>query len=67
MKLNEIIIEDIKKRLKKGQETYNKELDTEDTRDYLLEAYEEVLDALIYVTADLRRLRLEIDELKSQI
>jgi|TARA_Y100000310_G_C20679759_1_gene815194 hypothetical protein len=53
---NERIIEDIKNRLDAGAKKYGEPITRKDPRNWLQEAYEELLDASVYMCAALLRL-----------
>ena len=54
--VNELILHDIEKRLKKGSKKYGSQITLGDKRNWLREAYEEILDALVYMTIALFKL-----------
>ena len=60
--MNKQIVELIKKRLEKGKKEYNQELNVHDGRDWLQEALEEQLDAIVYTAAKL----IQIKDLNSK-
>ena len=53
---NKKIIELIKKRLEIGKEEYGTESNPLDGRDWIKEALEELLDAIVYLAAKLRQI-----------
>ena len=53
---NKKIIELIKKRLEIGKEEYGTEINPFDGRDWIKEALEELLDAIVYLAAKLRQI-----------
>ena len=54
--VNDLILHDIEKRLKKGSSKYGGQITLGDKRNWLKEAYEEILDALVYMTIALFKL-----------
>lgn len=60
--MNKQIVKLIKKRLEKGKKEYNQELNVHDGRDWLKEALEEQLDAIVYTAAKL----IQIKDLNSK-
>ena len=60
--MNKQIVELIEKRLEKGKKEYNQELNVHDGRDWLQEALEEQLDAIVYTAAKL----IQIKDLNSK-
>lgn len=55
--MNNEILNLLKERLKLGQERYGQDVPFEDNRDFIEEALEELLDSIIYLTAQLLRIR----------
>tara|TARA_Y100000593_G_C4321132_1_gene343848 strand:+ start:3366 stop:3545 length:180 start_codon:yes stop_codon:yes gene_type:complete len=55
--MNEEIKKLISERLDFGQSKYKQDLPMEDDRDYIQEALEELLDAVIYLAAQVLRLK----------
>tara|TARA_R100000278_G_scaffold47893_1_gene41357 strand:- start:339 stop:779 length:441 start_codon:yes stop_codon:yes gene_type:complete len=51
--LNDKILSMIKARLEKGKRQYGEQLEVDDGREWLEEALEELLDAIVYLTAEL--------------
>ena len=49
--LNDKIVKEVKRRIKKGQKKYGNDLSTTDPRDWLTESAEEMLDGVVYLTA----------------
>ena len=60
---NKKIIELIKKRLEIGKKEYGTEINPLDGRDWMKEALEELLDAIVYLAAKLR----QIEKLEEKI
>tara|TARA_R110000823_G_scaffold64556_2_gene151396 strand:- start:1641 stop:1835 length:195 start_codon:yes stop_codon:yes gene_type:complete len=54
---NNHIISLIEERLEKGKREYNQEVDVHDGRDWLQEAVEELLDACVYLSAQIIKLK----------
>ena len=54
--VNDLILHDIEKRLEKGSIKYGGQITLGDKRNWLKEAYEEILDALVYMTIALFKL-----------
>ena len=54
---NKEIISLIEDRLEKGKREYNQEVDILDGREWLTEALEEVLDACVYLSAEILKMR----------
>ena len=54
---NNHIISLIEERLEKGKREYNQEVDVHDGRDWLQEAVEELLDACVYLSAQIKKLK----------
>ena len=50
---NKEIVALIENRLEKGKREYNQEVDVFDGRDWTKEALEELLDACVYITAEI--------------
>jgi len=57
--MNNQIIKLIEERLEKGKREYADELDPFDGRDWIIEAIEEVADALVYIMAKLLQIKKE--------
>jgi len=57
--MNNQIIKLIEERLEKGKREYDDELDPFDGRDWIIEAIEEVADALVYIMAKLLQIKKE--------
>ena len=55
--MNSEIISLIKKRLEKGKQEYGHQINVYDGRDWIEETLEELLDAQVYLTAELLKLR----------
>ena len=55
--MNKKIISMLEERLEKGKREYNEEVDVHDGRDWVEEALEEVLDGLVYLTANLLQIK----------
>lgn len=55
--MNSEIISLIKKRLEKGKREYGHQINVYDGRDWIEETLEETLDGLVYLTAELIKLR----------
>ena len=55
--MNSEIMSMIQKRLEKGKREYGDQIDVYDGRDWVEETLEEVLDALVYLTAELLKLK----------
>jgi len=55
--MNKEIIKLIEDRLEKGKREYEEELNPFDGRDWIVEALEEVADALVYITAKLIQIK----------
>tara|TARA_B100001250_G_C19790514_1_gene786269 strand:+ start:864 stop:1043 length:180 start_codon:yes stop_codon:yes gene_type:complete len=55
--MNKEIIKLIEDRLEKGKREYEEELNPFDGRDWIIEALEEVADALVYITAKLIQIK----------
>jgi len=55
--MNSEIISMIKDRLEKGKRQYGDQINVYDGRDWIQETLEEALDGLVYLTAELLRLR----------
>ena len=55
--MNSEIMSMIEKRLEKGKREYGDQINVYDGRDWIEETLEEVLDALVYLTAELLKLR----------
>ena len=55
--MNSEIISMIQKRLEKGKRQYGDVIDVYDGRDWIQETLEELLDAQVYLTAELLKLR----------
>ena len=55
--MNKKIVKLIEERLEKGKREYNEELNPFDGRDWIIEALEEVADALVYITAKLIQIK----------
>ena len=55
--MNKKIIKLIEDRLEKGKREYEEELNPFDGRDWIVEALEEVADALVYITAKLIQIK----------
>ena len=55
--MNSEIISLIKKRLEKGKREYGHQINVYDGRDWIEEPLEETLDGLVYLTAELIKLR----------
>ena len=55
-RLNERILADIKGRLDKGAKKYGEPIRSSDPRNWLKEAYEELLDCAVYLSAGVLRL-----------
>ena len=55
--MNKKIIILIEDRLEKGKREYEEELNPFDGRDWIVEALEEVADALVYITAKLIQIK----------
>ena len=55
-RLNDRIVQDIQNRLDKGAKKYGEPIRSSDPRNWLQEAYEELLDACVYMCAALLRL-----------
>ena len=51
--MNDKILSMIKARLEKGKRQYGEQLEVDDGREWLEEALEELLDAIVYLTAEL--------------
>ncbi len=54
---NNHIISLIKERLEKGKREYNQEVDVHDGRDWMKEALEELLDACVYLSAQIIKIK----------
>jgi hypothetical protein len=54
---NNHIISLIEERLEKGKREYNQEVDVHDGRDWLQEAVEELLDACVYLSAQIIKIK----------
>jgi hypothetical protein len=54
---NNHIISLIEERLEKGKREYNQEVDVHDGRDWMKEALEELLDACVYLSAQIIKLK----------
>jgi hypothetical protein len=54
---NNHIISLIEERLEKGKREYNQEVDVHDGRDWLQEAVEELLDACLYLSAQIIKIK----------
>jgi len=54
---NNHIISLIEDRLEKGKREYNQELDIHDGRDWMKEALEELLDACVYISAEILKIK----------
>lgn len=57
MSNNDRILELVKKRLELGQKKYNQDVPINDNRDYQEEALEELLDGVVYLAAQLIRIK----------
>lgn len=55
--MNNDILQLLEERLKLGQKRYGQDVPLEDDRDFVEEALEELLDSIIYLTAQLLRIR----------
>ena len=55
--MNKKIVKLIEDRLEKGKREYEEELNPFDGRDWIIEALEEVSDALVYITAKLIQIK----------
>ena len=55
--MNKEIVKLIEDRLEKGKREYEEELNPFDGRDWIVEALEEVADALVYITAKLIQIK----------
>lgn len=55
--MNSDILQLLEERLKLGQKRYGQDVPLEDDRDFVEEALEELLDSIIYLTAQLLRIR----------
>ena len=55
--MNKEIVKLIEDRLEKGKREYEEELNPLDGRDWIVEALEEVADALVYITAKLIQIK----------
>ena len=55
--MNKEIVKLIEDRLEKGKREYKEELNPFDGRDWIIEALEEVADALVYITAKLIQIK----------
>ena len=55
--MNKKIIELIEERLEKGKRQYADQLDVHDGRDWLIEALEEVLDCMVYISAKILEIK----------
>ena len=55
--MNKEIVKLIEDRLEKGKREYEEELNPFDGRDWIIEALEEVADALVYITAKLIQIK----------
>jgi hypothetical protein len=51
----DLVIQDMKKRNKFGIKKYGKPLNTETPKDFLVELYEELLDAIVYLKTELEK------------
>ena len=58
---NKRILRMIKKRLDLGAEKYHKEVPLDDGRDFVKESLEELLDACVYLSAELLKLSDKVD------
>jgi|TARA_R110000803_G_scaffold99917_2_gene168094 hypothetical protein len=54
---NNHIISLIEERLEKGKREYNQEVDVHDGRDWMKEALEELLDACVYLSAQIIKVK----------
>lgn len=54
---NKHIISLIEERLEKGKREYNEELDVHDGRDWMQETLEELLDACVYLSAQIIKIK----------
>jgi|TARA_S200002703_G_scaffold27387_2_gene23440 hypothetical protein len=54
---NKHIISLIEERLEKGKREYSEELDVHDGRDWIQETIEELLDACVYLTAQIIKIK----------
>jgi len=54
---NKEIISLIEERLEKGKREYNQEVDVFDGREWVMEALEEVLDACVYISAEILKIK----------
>ena len=57
MSNNDRILDLVKKRLELGQKKYNQDVPINDNRDYQEEALEELLDGVVYLAAQLIRIK----------
>ena len=57
MRDNNHIISLIEERLEKGKREYNQEVDVNDGRDWMNEALEELLDACVYLSAQIIKVK----------
>ena len=55
--MNKEIVKLIEDRLEKGKREYEEELNPFDGREWIIEALEEVADALVYITAKLIQIK----------
>ena len=68
MEINSLVKKYISDRIDEGNVTFGKQLNTKDSRDFIDEAIEELLDACIYLTVKLFQIRethgnLRMDEI----
>ena len=57
MRDNNHIISLIEERLEKGKREYKQEVDVNDGRDWMNEALEELLDACVYLSAQIKKVK----------
>ena len=57
--MNKKIVKLIEERLEKGKREYDEELNPFDGREWVRETFEEVADALVYITAKLIQIKEE--------
>tara|TARA_R110002012_G_scaffold318944_1_gene538218 strand:+ start:2369 stop:2650 length:282 start_codon:yes stop_codon:yes gene_type:complete len=64
MEANKMIRTLIKQRLEEGNVTFGKEMNTKDSRDFLEESLEELLDACIYLSLKLIQTKISHGKLR---
>tara|TARA_Y100000034_G_scaffold90461_1_gene108975 strand:- start:253 stop:456 length:204 start_codon:yes stop_codon:yes gene_type:complete len=63
--MNKLILNMIEQRLSVGAKKYGENIDVDDGRNWTVEALEELLDACVYIAAEI--LRLEKNKIKGEL